>query len=90
MNLGVLQPLDDDDVQLARAVHALDALELDVAGRAGPGDPGQRTGDVHARQGLGQQAHDRGHRDHSYVVVREQIDRVFCAGPTTDAWAERS
>lgn len=54
VKLGDLQALDNDDVQLARALHTLAALELDVAGRVGAGDPGQRVGDVEARQVLGQ------------------------------------
>ena len=37
-------PISPDDVQGARAVDALDPVELDVAGGARPADPGERPG----------------------------------------------
>ncbi len=43
----------EDDVQAARAVDALDPLELDVAGRARPADEGQRAGRVEPGQAFG-------------------------------------
>ena len=42
---------DDHDVEHPRAVDALDPLELDVAGRRGAADPGQRPPGVEAHRG---------------------------------------
>jgi hypothetical protein len=50
--------LDEDDVEGARAVNALDPVQLDVAGGGRAADPGEWAAGVQPRQGLRDQAHD--------------------------------
>ncbi len=45
---------EDDDVKAAWSVHPLDAVEFDVAGGRGAGDPGQRFGRIEAFEGVRQ------------------------------------
>ena len=44
----------EEDVQVARAVHALDPDQLDVAGGGGAGDEGVRAGRVEPGERVGQ------------------------------------
>ena len=61
---------DEDDLEGAGAVHALDAVQLDVAGRGRPADPGQRAGRVEAGDRLRHGLHDLVGADHAEVLVR--------------------
>ena len=63
---------DDHDVERPRAVHALDPAELDVAGRAGPADPGERARRVQRRDRVGHGGDDLPGAHHRQVVVRHQ------------------
>ena len=53
---GGRSALDDDHVQVARAVDALDPVELDVAGGRRAADPGQRPVGVEQGDGVGTSA----------------------------------
>src|SRR4051812_33119502 len=64
---------DQDDVEGAGAVDAFDAVEFDVAGGGGAGDPGCRAVWVEAGEGLGEGVHDLvGCVDDADVVVGDE------------------
>ena len=67
---------DDDHVQVARTVHALDPVELDVAGGRRSADPGLRTLRVEEGHGLGYVGDDLVLADHTDVAVRHEGDRA--------------
>jgi hypothetical protein len=56
-------------------VHALDPAELDVAGRTGPADPGERARRVQRRDRVGHGADNLPGTHHRQVVVRYQAER---------------
>ena len=53
-------------------MHALHPVQLDVAGRAGPADHGQRSGRLQSGQRLGDIGNDLVGEDDAEVVVRDQ------------------
>jgi hypothetical protein len=62
-------------------VHALDPVELDVARRAGAGDPGLRPGRIQPGERLGHQADDVVESHDAHVEVRHERDRAPAAPP---------
>src|SRR5215469_16809520 len=65
---------DHDDLERARAVDALDPVELDVAGRRWPADPGQAPSRVEQGDRLRHQAYDLVGAQNAQVVVGDQRD----------------
>ena len=65
---------DEDDVQPAGAVHALDPAELDVAGGRGSADPGLRAARVEPGEGVGDVGHDLVLAHDADVQVGQQGD----------------
>ena len=59
-----------------RAVHALDPVELDVAGGAGSADPGQRAGRVQHVERVGHVGDHLGRLDDADVAVGDEGDRA--------------
>ena len=66
---------DEDDLERAGAVHALDPVQLDVAGRRRAADPGQRPGGSSRASASGTVCDDLVGPDHAEVVVGDQGDR---------------
>ena len=64
------------DHQRARAVHALDPVELDVAGGRRPADEGQRAGRLEPGQHLGHGVHDLVGAHHADVRSGTRRDRA--------------
>ena len=76
--VGADRPISvgDDDGEVAWAVHAVDADQLDVAGGRGSRDPRHGTFRVlseHVHR-LGHRGHDRLAFQHAHVLVRDQGD----------------
>src|SRR3954452_19233206 len=75
-----LRVLDYEDVELARAVHSLDALELDVGRGARPRDEGDRPaltrGWLERRDRLGHARHDLLGAHDADVVVGYEGERA--------------
>ena len=71
---------DDEHLEPARAVHALDAAELDVRGRGGAGDEGERAplagGRREALDSLGHRADDLIDLHHAEMEIRHERQRA--------------
>src|SRR5215467_5772278 len=66
----------EDDFQSPRAVHALDAVEFDVAGRRRAADPGAGPAGFQALQGLRDDPDDLAGVQDAQVVVGDQAQRA--------------
>jgi hypothetical protein len=66
-------------------VHALDPAQLDVAGRAGPADPGERPCRVQRRDRVGHGGHDLPRAHYGQVKIRHQAERpAALPGPSVE------
>src|SRR3954449_11254704 len=67
--------LDDDHVEQPRTVDALNALELDVRGRRGAGDEGDRPARIQRFQRLGHRGDDLLGADEADMAVGHERER---------------
>ena len=79
-NYGAVGAPDDEHLEPARAVHALDAAELDVRGRGGAGDERERAplagGRREALESLGHGADDLIDLHHAEMEIRHERERA--------------